>query len=146
MIKREISYEDFDGNPHVETFWFHLTKTEAFEISSEYPENVEQMIKKMVASDDRRQIVEIFKKIVLRSYGQRSEDAKRFIKTPEATLEFSQSAAFDALFIELVTNDKVMADFIVGIMPNEVQGSMREQIAQTPLAPPTLSPAQEIPK
>lgn len=139
MLKREITYEDFDGNSQTEVFYFNLTKTEIIGIEVDYEEGLEAALKKIIASNDRKSLVEEFQKIILMSYGVRSEDGKRFIKNDQLREEFSQTAAYDSLFIELSTDAKAAADFVNGIIPKDLAAQLAAAQAQgtgTPTAVP----------
>jgi hypothetical protein len=117
MLKKVIKYEDFDGNEVEDTFYFHLSKAELIELEVSYKEGVVEALKKIVASDDGAEIIAQFKKIILLSYGQRSEDGKRFIKSDQLREEFSQTAAYSQFFMDLATDAGAAAAFINGIVP-----------------------------
>lgn len=143
MLKREISYEDFDGNRMTDIFYFNLSKTEIVELEVGYEGGLEAAIRRIMAAQDNKALLAEFKRIILASYGIRSEDGKRFIKTEDLRTEFSQTAAFDALFMELATDDDAAATFIKGILPADL--SLEVEKAQTmvvvPLDPPPPPPA-----
>lgn len=117
MLKRDITYENFDGETVTDTFYFNLTKTELLEMQIAYEGGMEALIEKIIKAEDIKSIVGLFKQIVLASYGVRSEDGKRFIKSDQLREEFSQTAAYDALFMDLSQNDEAASTFITGIVP-----------------------------
>lgn len=135
MLKREIKYEDFDGVEQVDTVYFNLTKSELIEMEVSYENGLEAAIKRITETQDRAGLIAEFKKIILAAYGVKSEDGKRFIKTPELREEFTQSLAYDSLFMELATNDDAAADFIKGIMPREVAAQISTLENETPTPP-----------
>jgi len=120
MIKKDISYEDFNGNHTTDTHYFHLGKSELIELEVEYEGGLYEAIERISAAEDHKQIVAIFKKLVLLAHGVKSADGKSFIKSDEARVAFSQTGAYDALFMELATDDKAGAEFIKGIMPSDM--------------------------
>jgi hypothetical protein len=120
MLKRDITYEDFNGDTITESFYFNLTRTEVIELEVGYEGGLEAALKRIVAAENREQLVREFKKIVLLSYGVKSEDGKRFIKNDKLREEFSQTAAFDMLFMDLATNDDSAATFVKGILPKDM--------------------------
>lgn len=128
MLKREITYEDFDGNQVTDTLYFNLTKSELVSLEAEYDGGLYASIKRIMEANDQKSLIEEFKKIILISYGQKSEDGKRFIKSDDMRTEFSQSAAYDALFMELATSDTLAAEFMTGIIPRD----MAKAIDQAP--------------
>jgi hypothetical protein len=119
MLKRDISYEDFDGEKVTSTFYFNLSKSEIIELEVGYKEGLQETLTRIVKTNDRKRLIEEFKKIILLSYGERSEDGKRFVKNDELREAFSQTAAYDALFIELATDDEAAAVFIRGVIPKD---------------------------
>lgn len=117
MIKKTITYEDFDGNEHTEDFYFNLTKSELIELEAAYDGKFGETLKKIVEAEDNAAILREFKKIIQMSYGERSEDGKHFIKSEDATKSFLQHAAYSTLFLELAQDATAMAEFVTGIMP-----------------------------
>src|SRR5688572_27492135 len=111
MLKRTIKYENYDGEEVSEEFYFNLSKAELIEMEVEYQEGFTTMIQKVIEAQDRRELVKQFKDLVLRSYGVKSEDGKRFVKSDKLREEFSQTAAYSTLFMELATNDELATVF-----------------------------------
>lgn len=122
MLKRNITYEDFNGDKVTDTHYFNLTRTEIVELEVGYDGGLEQTIKRITETKDYKSLIAEFKKLVLLSYGIRSEDGKRFIKSDILREEFSQTAAYDALFIELATDADAATLFVQGIIPKDMQG------------------------
>jgi hypothetical protein len=120
MLKRTIQYEDFNGNNIIEDFYFNLSKSELIELEVEYDGGLGQALQRIVANNDLKNLIAEMKKIVLLSYGKKSEDGKRFIKTEELRAEFAQTPAYDTLFMELATNDNAASAFIQGIIPKDM--------------------------
>lgn len=119
MLKRDITYEDFDGEKVTGTFYFNLTKSEIIELEVGYQGGLQETLQLIIRTDNRKRLIEEFKRIILVSYGVRSEDGKRFMKTDGLREEFSQTAAYDALFIELATDAEAASVFIKGIIPKD---------------------------
>ena len=138
MLKREITYEDFDGNPQTETFYFNLTMAEIVEYNVGFEGGLEDTIRKIIATNNQKDLLVEFKRIILMSYGERSEDGKRFIKSEELREAFAQSAAYDALFVELASNVDSLTMFITSIVPKDVAKEIYKQdkIAGVQLPPP----------
>jgi hypothetical protein len=127
VLKRDITYENFDGEEVTETFYFNLTKTELLEMQIEYHGGMEELITRIIKEEAVKEIFELFKKIVLASYGIRSEDGKRFIKSNQIREEFQQTAAYDALIVELATNDQSASDFIIAVVPRAMAEEIQKQ-------------------
>lgn len=119
MLKKSITYVDYNGNERKEDFYFNLTKAEVMEMEMSTNGGMAEMIKQIVASQDTAAIVKIFKDIVLKAYGVKSLDGKRFIKNDEIRDEFAQTEAYSNLFMELATDADAAAKFVNGIMPKE---------------------------
>jgi hypothetical protein len=121
MLKKTISYKDFDGNMRVEDFYFNLTKAELVEMELGHEGGTfSDHLIRMVNSTDGKVIIETFKGILEKAYGVRSEDGKRFIKSPELWQAFLETAAYSELFIELVTDADKSAEFIKAIVPTDL--------------------------
>lgn len=124
MLKKTITFTDFDDVQRTEDFYFNLSKPELMEMQLSAEGGLEKRIKKIISTQDTKQIIAIFKDIILKSYGEKSDDGKRFIKNQELTEAFSQTNAYNELFMELATDDKAAAEFINGIIPASVATEM----------------------
>lgn len=120
MKKETIVYTDYNGVERKEDFFFNFTKAELLEMELGTTGGLSEMIQKIIDTHDTPAIIKIFKEIVLKAYGQKSADGKRFIKTPELTTEFMQTEAYSKLFMELATNADKAADFINKIVPQDM--------------------------
>lgn len=138
MFKRDITYEDFDGDKVTETFYFNLTRTELIQLEVHYKGGLKEALERIIKSQDNKQLIEEFQRIILLSYGVKSDDGKRFIKNDTLKDEFSQTAAYDELFMELSTNEESAANFINGIIPKNFVEEM-EKIANNG-SPPAIMP------
>lgn len=124
MLKREIKYENFDGNEVTDTYYFNLTRSEMIELEVGYKDGLEAALRRIIETNDRQKLIAEFKNLVLLSYGVKSDDGKRFIKSDQLREEFTQTPAYDALFMELATNDDAAATFIKGIVPKDFSKEM----------------------
>ena len=120
MIKKTITYTDYNGNERTEDFYFNLNKAELMEMEMSTTGGLAEMIQRIVAAQDAPAIIKIFKELVLNAYGQKSPDGKRFIKNEELKEEFSQTEAYSILFMELATDADAAAKFVNGIMPADL--------------------------
>ncbi len=117
MLKKTITYTDYNGQERTEDFYFNLNKAEIAEMEMSTTGGLTEMINRIVAAKDAPSIIQIFKKLILKAYGEKSLDGKRFVKSDELSTEFSQTEAYSKLFMELATDDKAAADFFNGIIP-----------------------------
>jgi hypothetical protein len=120
MLKKTITYRDYNDNERTEDFYFNLTKAEIMEMEMSTSGGLAEMIQRVVAEQDAPTIVKIFKDLVLKSYGQKSLDGKRFVKTEALKEEFAQTEAYSILFMELATDSDAAAKFVNGIVPADL--------------------------
>ena len=118
MIKRTITYEDYNGVSRTEDFYFNLSKAELTEMELGTTGGMSEMLKKIIDAKDTPSIVKVFKGLLLKAYGIKSDDGRRFIKTPELSKEFSETPAYSQLFMELATDADKASEFVNGIIPN----------------------------
>lgn len=127
MLKKTIKYEDYNGVERTEDFYFNLTKAELFQMELGMDGGLEEYIMKIVKVRDLKTIIDLFKKIILQSYGEKSDDGRRFIKVTDDGIKlanrFEQTEAFSQLYMELATSDTAASDFIKGIMPKGIDFS-----------------------
>ena len=117
MLKKRIKYTDYSGNEREEDFYFNLTKAEIAEMEMSVEGGLVEKINRLVAAQNGTEIMALFKDIILKSYGQKSPDGRRFVKSNELSEEFSQTEAYSQLFMQLVTDATFASDFIKGILP-----------------------------
>lgn len=120
MLKKTITYTDYNGVERKEDFWFHLSKAELLEMEMGTTGGFAEMINKVIAAQDVPTLIKIFKELVLKAYGEKSADGKRFVKSEEISTAFSQTEAYSDLFMELATNDVAASDFIKGVIPSDL--------------------------
>lgn len=128
MLKKTIEYTDYNGTKRTEDFYFNLSKAEIAEMELEIPGGMTAMLQRITAAQDTPSLVKIFKDLILRSYGVKSDDGKRFIKSQQLKDEFSQTEAYSELFMELATNAEAASAFVNGILPSDVAKETKKQI------------------
>lgn len=117
MIKKTVEYTDFDGNKRKEDFYFHLTEAEVADWELSIEGGLSKMLVNIIKSNDIRKIIPIYKEILIKSYGVKSPDGRRFIKNDEVRDDFVQTQAFSDLYMRLATDAEEGSNFIKGIMP-----------------------------
>lgn len=120
MLKKTITYVDYNGVERTEDHYFNLTKAEITEMEMSTTGGLTEMIQRIVAAKDAPAIIKVFKDLILKAYGQKSPDGRRFIKSDELSLEFSQTEAYSQLFMELATDTDAAIAFVNGIIPTDV--------------------------
>lgn len=119
MLKKTITYTDYDGNERTEDFYFNLTKAELTEMETSINGGMVQLLNKIIAEQDNAKIVALFKDLILRAYGEKSLDGKRFVKTEELSKNFTYTEAYNVLFMELATNADAASQFVKAILPQQ---------------------------
>lgn len=145
MLQKSIKYVDYNGVEREEVFLFNLTKAELMEMELGTTGGLTEMIQKIIQTKDQPSIIKIFKELILKAYGEKSADGKRFIKTDEhgnpLSRAFSETEAYSNLFMELSTDDKAAAAFVNGIIPEglskelegvDIQEAMKSNVVQLP--------------
>lgn len=124
MLKKTIAYTDYNGVERKEDFYFNLSKAEIMEMEMSTAGGLAEMINKVVATQDTVAIIKIFKDLVLKAYGEKSADGKRFMKIGtdghKLANDFAQTEAYSILFMELATDADAAAKFVNGIIPADV--------------------------
>lgn len=117
MLKKTFIYTDYNGVERKEDHFFNLSRAELAEMELSTTGGLAEMIQRVVDAQDAPQIVKIFKELILKAYGKKSDDGRRFIKSKALSEEFSQTEAYSQLFMELATNADAAAEFVNGIVP-----------------------------
>lgn len=126
MLKKTIEYQDYNGNTRKEDFYFNLTQAEVTELEVSVEGGLVEMINRIVAAQDGKQIIDTFKDIILKAYGEKSPDGRRFIKNQEVRDAFAQTEAYSKLFMELATDADAASAFVNGIIPARVEETVAE--------------------
>ena len=120
MLKKTITYIDYDGSERTEDFYFNLSKAEVMEMELSTTGGLAEMITRIVAAQDNPAIIKVFKELILKAYGEKSPDGKRFVKSEELSTAFSQTEAYSILFMELATDADAASKFVNGIIPSDM--------------------------
>lgn len=129
MFIKEVTYEDFNGNQQTRKYMFNLSKAELLEMQLSIGGGLTEYAKRITEAQDTPALAELFKKLLLMSYGEKSDDGQSFIKKRNGVKladEFEQTAAYAELYTELATNEQSAIEFINGIIP----ASVRDEAAQ----------------
>ena len=127
MITETIKYTDYNGVEKEEKFLFNLSKAELMEMEMGTTGGLTEMIQKIIETQDAPSIIKIFKELILKAYGEKSADGKRFIKVNDQgvplSIGFSQTEAYSQLFMKLATDADAAAKFVRGIVPGDLDTS-----------------------
>lgn len=121
MLKKTIEYTDYNGVERKEDFYFNLTKAEIAEMELSRHGGLTEYIHKIVSAKSEPDLVKLFKELILKAYGVKSDDGRRFIKSEEISTEFAQTEAYSILFMELSTDADKASEFVTSIIPEDVK-------------------------
>ena len=133
MLKKTIKYVDYNDEERVEDFYFNLTKAELTEMNFSEEGGLQNVLRQIMNTRSYTKIAELFKTIILKSYGEKSPDGKRFIKTDyhgrPLAKNFEETQAYSELYMELASNDEAATAFIIGIIPKDIRESVQKEVA-----------------
>lgn len=137
MLTKTITYNDFDGNLRTEKHYFNLTQTELVEVALGLPnglseseiseENKQQAALTLMDKLGSDGLFKFIKDLMLKAYGRKSEDGKRMEKSEQISKEFSETLAFDQMFMELMTDDIAAANFVNEIIPKDIADNLKSK-------------------
>lgn len=134
MLKKTITYTDFNDVERTEDFYFNLTEAELTDMNLDENGGLADKLQKIIDSKEVKQIKDYFKWIVLKAYGEKSEDGRRFMKSPEITKAFEETQAYSDIWMDLAYNEDAAAEFVNGIMPKKLLVEA-EKANKAPVAP-----------
>ena len=140
MLKKTITYVDYDDVERTEDFYFNLTQVEVTEMQVSTDGGLINMINRVIAAQDSKTLMAIFKDLIFRSYGEKSPDGKRFVKSQELSEAFSQTEAYNKFFMEFMQDEVAAADFVNGVIPQMPENQGKPQVkpaANIPIIPAT---------
>ena len=120
MIKKTITYTDYNGSKRTEDFFFNLSKAELIDMEFGVYGGYSEAVKKIVDSNDTPSIMKCFKEIILKAYGKKTDDGRRFIKSEELSKEFEQTEAYSEMIVDFIQHPDVAAEFIRKVMPSDI--------------------------
>ena len=130
MFVKTVTYTDYNGVEKTENFYFNLSKSELIDMELTTPGGFSNYLQKLIDSKDYPLIVKMVKRLILMSYGIKSPDGKRFMKSDQISEEFAQSPAYDKIYMEFVTDVNAGADFVNGLIPDDMVDAVNNAIAK----------------
>lgn len=125
MIKKTVTYKDYNGVERTEDFYFNLNKAEVAELEMGTTGGFADMLQKIIDAKDQATIIKVFKDMVLKAYGVKSPDGRRFEKSEKLREEFVQTEAYSDIFMELAFNTAAATAFVKGIIPSDLDETIR---------------------
>jgi hypothetical protein len=131
MLKKTIKYEDYNGLEREEDFYFNLTRAELVEMETGTDGGFTDKIQRIYRAKDTPAMMKAFKDIIMRAYGEKSDDGRRFEKSNELSIAFTQTPAYDKLIDEFMNDDQAAANFMNGIIPADVRDKAAEMLGKS---------------
>lgn len=145
MLKKNIQFEDLDGNVVSEDFYFNLSEAELAEMELMEDGGMVALLTQIVKEGDNKKILEHFKRIIMKAYGVRGDDGRRFIKSDELSKAFMETDAYTVLFMELMTNATFAGEFISGVIPRKIRDRMPStDLSELDLPEPKIEVVNEM--
>ena len=129
MKLERITYTDYYGEERTEDFYFNLTTAEITEMNLMTTGGMDKQLQKIYDAKDVPKAMSFFKNLILKSYGEKSADGRRFIKSDDISEEFAQTEAYSILFMRLISEEHAGEEFIKGVIPKDLAAKMSEMEA-----------------
>ena len=130
MLKKQVTYKDYDGNDKTVTLYFHLNKFEWLELETYTKGGLIENLKHAIETGNAKKTIDILKKIILRSYGEKDPETGSFEKSDDIAIRFSKTDAFSELFYELAYNEEAAQSFFMGLIPVELRAEAEKKMAE----------------
>ena len=126
MLKKTYTYKDYNDVERTETFYFHFTEAEILDMEMSAEGGFAERVQRIIDAKDQAALMRLIKKFVIDAYGVKSDDGKRFIKNDEVKTAFLESPAFSDIFMDMVTDDELAAEFVNGVIPDTMKKRFAE--------------------
>lgn len=126
MYKITETYTDYDDNQRTEDFYFNYSEAELADLQFSVSGGLAGMIDKIIKTNDMPKLVELFRELIQKAYGEKSNDGRRFIKSPELTKEFTETVAYSQIYMRLATDSKAAQEFINKVVPKSMKDKMQQ--------------------
>lgn len=126
MLKKTNTYTDYNGVERTESFYFHFTEAEILDMEMSTEGGFAERVQRIIDAKDQAALMKLIKQFVIDAYGVKSDDGRRFIKNEEVKTAFLECPAFSDIFMDMVTNDELAAEFINGVIPDTMKKRFAE--------------------
>lgn len=128
MLTQVYEYTDYLGRKRKSTVRFNFDESELAEMALSDEGGLDEWIDRIISSSSVQEIVNIVKGVILKAYGERTDDGL-FIKEDPITgaplsRKFKASAIFPIVFMDVCFDAKKAAAFISGCIPESMRGSL----------------------
>ncbi len=126
MYKITETYTDYDDNQRTEDFYFNYSEAELADLQFSVSGGLAGMIDKIIKTNDMPKLVELFRELIQKAYGEKSNDGRRFMKSPELTKDFTETVAYSQIYMRLATDSKAAQEFINKVVPKSMKDKMQQ--------------------
>lgn len=144
MLKKMISYKDYDGNDKTEAIYFHLNKFEWLELETYTKGGLIENLKHAIESGNAKKTIDLLKKIILRAYGKKNPETGEFEKSDDSAIAFSKTEAFSELFYQLAYDENESKNFFLGLIPQELRAETEKKMRELEKDIPELLESSEF--
>lgn len=130
MLKKVITYKDYDNNDKTETLYFHLNKFEWLELETYTKGGLIENLKYAIESGNAKKTIDLLKKIILRAYGEKNPETGGFEKSDDIAIRFSRTEAFSELFYQLAYDEEASKSFFLGLIPPELRAETEKKMKE----------------
>ena len=130
MLKKTVTYKDLNGKERTETFYFHYFESEIMDMEMSEEGGLAERIQRIIDAKDQPSLLKVIKKFVIDAYGVKSDDGRRFDKSQEVKDAFLQCPAYSKIYMELLTDDLLAADFVNQVVPEDMKETLAEIAAK----------------
>lgn len=130
MIKKTVTYKDLNGKERTETFYFHYFESEIMDMEMSEEGGLAERIQRIIDAKDQASLLKVIKKFVIDAYGVKSDDGRRFTKSQEVKDAFVECPAYSKIYMELLTNDELAAEFVNKVVPEDMAAKLAEIVAR----------------
>jgi hypothetical protein len=129
MLKKQVTFKDYDGNDKTTTLYFHLNKFEWLELETYTKGGLIENLQTAIETGNAKKTIDLLKKIILRAYGEKNSETGEFEKTDDIAIRFSKTDAFSELFYELAYNEEASKAFFLGLIPSDLRAEAEKKMA-----------------
>lgn len=130
MIKKTVTYKDLNGKERTETFYFHYFESEIMDMEMSEEGGLAERIQRIIDAKDQASLLKVIKKFVVDAYGVKSDDGRRFNKSQEVKDAFVECPAYSKIYMELLTNDEMAAEFVNKVVPEDMADQLAAIVAK----------------
>lgn len=142
MLKKTITWVDFDGNTRTEDFYFNLTKAELTNMMTSVSGGLDKYLTRIFSAQDMPEVAKVVRELIRAAYGVKSDDGRRFMKSEEIYKSFEETEAYSEFFMKLFETEDTLLDFFIGVLPQDMQGAIREEMLKMKPQLAQLNPTQ----